>query len=119
LDPAFALRVCELIAGIILTDGDLHPAENELLGRLLRDLKISDGPETVLSPTFTRGQAVQAIRDLPPEVRQEALERLIDAAIIDGKVVPAEQKYLDAVARAMGVRQDDLDERVTQRLLNG
>ena len=119
MDQAIALRVCELIAGIILTDGDLHPAENELLGRLLRELQISDGPETALCPAITRGEAVQAIRDLPPEVRQEALERLIDAAIIDGKVVPAEQKYLDAVARAMGVRQDDLDERVTQRLLRG
>jgi len=119
LEPAHARRVCELISGIILTDGDLHPAENELLVRLLSRFGVSRSVETMISPAIRREEAVRAIKELPAEVREEALDGLIEAAIVDGKVVPDEQRYLDAVARAMGVAQDVLDDRVTQRLLDG
>ena len=116
MDSSYAQRVCELVAGIIFTDGELHAAENRLLARLIKELGLGTTPETVLAPTIAREEAVAAIRDLPAAVREEVLVLLVDAAVVDGKVVPSEQRYLDAVAKAMGVEQHVLDERITERL---
>jgi len=117
LDSVYARRVCELIAGILLTDGEFHPSENDLLVRMFQGFGIPMEREVVLSPTLTGTAAAKAISELPDEVQQAALELLIDAAIADGKVVPTEQQYLEEVAEAMDITKEQLEEKITDRLL--
>lgn len=117
MDPQYARKVCQLVAGIIETDDDRHPAEGSLLRRIMARLGLSAHGDAELVPTLEGSDAAKAIAELPEQVRNQALELLIDAAIVDGKVVPAEQRYLEAVAAAMGANKSELDRRIEQRLL--
>jgi tellurite resistance protein len=108
--------VCELIAGIIATDGELHASENLFLGKLFGKLGLLGGGELVIAPTTSTVEAARAMSELSPEVQQEALALLIDAAVADGKVVPDERRYLEAVGEAAGLSKDELDTRIAERL---
>ncbi|MBI4706024.1 MAG: TerB family tellurite resistance protein [Deltaproteobacteria bacterium] len=117
MDQATGRKICELVAGIIAVDGELHEAENALLVRLLDKTGLPRGDEVVLAPVLDAGEAARTMRQLPPAVRKEAMALLIEAAVVDGKVVPVEQRYLEAVADALGMGQDELEERVADRLM--
>ncbi len=112
-----AKRIWELVAGIIETDGSLHTTELLLLRRLRTKLGLAPAGETKLVATRRGDEAAQAIAELPLNLRQEALELLVEAAVVDGKVVPSEQRYLEAVAAAMGADRPQLLERIAARLL--
>jgi uncharacterized tellurite resistance protein B-like protein len=114
-----AHRVSELIAGVIATDGEIHPSEAKFLRRILVALRQDIDPVAELEPTLKGPAAAEALKDLPEDVRYEAFELLLAAAIVDGKVVPAEQRFLEAVADALGMGHDELEERISDRLLNG
>ncbi len=117
MDEPIARRVCELIAGLLLTDKQFHPAESSFLLRVFTGLGVPADRDAVLTPTISAAEAAESIAELSPEVREATLELLIHAAIIDGKVVPHEQKYLTAVAEAMGIGAEELDARLTKRML--
>jgi uncharacterized tellurite resistance protein B-like protein len=113
-----AHKVCELIAGIIATDGEVHPAESDFLRRILVALRQDIDPVREIEPTIKGPAAADALRELPEDVRHEAFELLLAAAIVDGKVVPAEQEFLQEVAGALGIDDEELEGRLADRLLN-
>lgn len=112
-----AHRVCELIAGVLAVDGEIHPAESDFFGRILVALRQDIDPVDEIEPTLKGADAAKELGALPDDVRNEAFELLLAAAIVDGKVVPKEQRYLQTVAAAMGVSAEELEERLTDRLL--
>jgi hypothetical protein len=119
MDRPTARRVCELVAGIIATDRELHPAELRFLLKTFESFGIASGKEDeAICPTVTSVEAARAMSDLPQEVRAEAMELLIHSAAIDGKVVPAERQFLTAVARAAKVSEDSIDERIAAHLMS-
>jgi uncharacterized tellurite resistance protein B-like protein len=118
MDRPTARRVCELVAGIIATDRELHPAELRFMLKTFEAFGIANGKEDeAICPAVTSVEAAKAISDLPREVRAETMDLLIRSAAIDGKVVPAERKYLAAVARAVDVSEDSIEERIAEQLL--
>jgi uncharacterized tellurite resistance protein B-like protein len=111
-------RVCELVAGIIATDREFHPDELQFLLRTFRTFGIATGADDeAVSPTTTTFEAAKAMSELPLDVREEAMDLLVDTAVCDGKVVPAERAFLFAVARAAGIDEDRIDERIADELL--
>jgi uncharacterized tellurite resistance protein B-like protein len=117
VDPRHARKIGQLVAGIIVTDDELHPAEESLHRRIAARLGLSTHGEGVVEPAPDAADAAALVADLPEEVRAEALELIIDAAIVDGKVVPAEQRYIEEVATAMGIDADTVEEHITNRLI--
>ena len=119
MEPRMARRVCELVAGLTDTDDERDPAETTLLRRIMTRLGLSAHGEGRLVPTLKGAEAAQAMASLPEDVRYEALELLVEAAIVDGKVVPAEQRYLAEVAVALGMPEEQIAKRVADRLRQG
>lgn len=119
MEKDVAHRVCELIAGLLAADGELHPAESDFLRRTLVALRRDIEPVDELHPPLEGPQAAAALQDLPEEVRQEAFELLVAAAVVDGKVVPAEQRFLESVAAGLGVGADQLQARIAEQLMDG
>jgi tellurite resistance protein len=111
-----ARKVCELVAGISETDGEFHLDEGALLRRVMTRLGLSAHGDEPIMPTLKGEDAARAIGALPEAVRFEAFELLIDAAIVDGRVVPAERQYLEAVASALGATPAQLERQLEQRL---
>ena len=100
-----AHKVCELIAGVLAVDGEIHPAESKLFGRLVVALRENIDPVEEIEPTLKGKDAAEELRTMPEDVRAEAFALLLAAAIVDGKVVPKEENYLKAVASALGVSE--------------
>ncbi|MEM9691704.1 MAG: TerB family tellurite resistance protein [Myxococcota bacterium] len=117
MDAATRRRVCELIAGIISSDGHLDPSELVFMLRTFKAFGIATGQEDeAVSPAIAKHDAVASMRALPAEVREETLQLLIQSAAADGKVVPAERAYLSAVAEAAEVPEADLERRIDAAL---
>ena len=111
-------HICELVAGIIASDRELHPAEFKFMMKTFRAFGIATGEETeAVCPSVSTVEASRAMRLLPEEVRREAMDLLIASAVSDGKVTPAEREWLLAVARAAGVSEQMIEETLAERLL--
>jgi len=119
MHPRMARKVCELVAGLTDTDDERDPSETTLLRRIMTRLGLSAHGDSRLIPTLKGAEAARAMAELPEDVRYEALELLIEAAIVDGKVVPAEHRYLAEVARALGMPEQQIEQRVADRLRLG
>jgi uncharacterized tellurite resistance protein B-like protein len=117
MDERTRRRVCELIAGIIATDGHLDVAELQYMLKIFGAFGVASGArDEVVSPATTPTEAAKAMAELPAEVREETLGLLIESAVADGQVVEAERAYLRAVARAAGVDEDLLETLIAESL---
>src|SRR5262245_13770471 len=80
-------HICELVAGIIASDRELHPAELKFMLKTFSAFGIASGNETeAVCPSVSTVEAMRAMRLLPQEVRHEAMDLLIASAVSDGKV---------------------------------
>lgn len=108
--------ICRLIAGIVVTDNDLDPQEEAFVDKMLARFGIPAAERDIIFPIIDSSEAVEAIRELPPEVHAESFELLVQAAAADGKIVPEERAYLKTVAEAMGIDVKRLAELVAKHL---
>jgi uncharacterized tellurite resistance protein B-like protein len=112
VDEIFKRKVCQLIAGIVVADDDLDPAESAFIDRVLGRFGIPAEERDIIFPIVDTEEAVKKVAELPAEAQTETLELLVQAATADGKVVPTERDYLKAVVKAM-----NRDERELARLV--
>jgi uncharacterized tellurite resistance protein B-like protein len=111
-----ARRVCQLVAGIVVTDEDLDPSEEAFVGRMLKKFGMDESEREVIFPLVDGEEAALAIRDLPQDTQQEAFALLIEAAAADGKIAPEERDYLAKVAEAIGIASEEIDKRLNAAL---
>ena len=111
-----AVLLCRLVAGLVVTDDDLDAKEDALLERLLASFGIPSSEREVIFPIIDATEAVQALRDQPASVRDQALALLIEGAAVDGKIADEERKYLLVVADAMGIPHAELEARLAKQL---
>ena len=109
-------RICRLIAGLVVADSELAPEEDAFVDRMLQGFGIPLEERDSIFPILDDKEAAAEIRSLPPEVQQQALTLLVQAAAVDGHVVDEERSYIHAVGNAIGVGKDDLDRRMSEAL---
>lgn len=106
-----------MVMGIIATDRELHPTELAFMLKTFEAFGIAkSGDDEAITPTTRAFEAAKAMGELPEEVREETIELLLETAAVDGKVVEAERKFLHAVARAAGIDEATIDERIVAKL---
>ena len=117
MDESTGRRVCELVMGIIATDHELHPSELQFMLKTFKAFGVATGErDEAISPTTRAFEAAHAMSNLPENVREEAIELLLETAAVDGKIVPAERTFLHAVGRASGIDADQMDDRIADKL---
>lgn len=117
MDELTRRRVCELIAGLIATDENLHPEELRFMLKTFKAFGVASGEEDeAICPTVGAQEAAKAMTALPPEVREETIGLLIESAVADGVIADEERAYLSAVARAAGIAHDDVQGRLDEAL---
>ncbi len=110
-------RVCELVLGLIATDDELHPSEFRFMVKVFASFGVSQtDEEEVIAPTVRAFEAAKAMRELPEEVHDETIELLVAAAAADGKIDEAEREFLRAVAGAIDLSTEAIDERLDKAL---
>src|SRR3954466_7122083 len=98
-------KICRLVAGIVVTDDDLDPREDQFVDRLLQSFGIPIGERDLIFPIVDASEAAAAMRELPPDAKDDAMRLLLDAACADDKIVEEERHYLEVVAEAMGLTE--------------
>lgn len=116
MDDSTGRKICQLVAGIIITDDILHDKEEAFLDRVLARFGIKDGSRDVIFPLVDKDEAVTEIRGLPKQAQDDAFGLLVEAACVDGEVVPEEREYLTAIAGALAISTDDLEKRIASQL---
>jgi uncharacterized tellurite resistance protein B-like protein len=116
MDSTTARHVCRLIAGIVVSDENLSPEEDDFVNRMLERFGIPLEERDVIFPIIYSIDAAEAMKELPTEVRQEAFNLLIEAAALDGSIAPEELAYLEAVGDVVGKPREELSEQIAEAL---
>jgi uncharacterized tellurite resistance protein B-like protein len=116
MDDEMRRKLCQLVAGIVITDEDLDPREEAFVERMLTSFGLDPDSREAIFPLVDAAEAAKAIVGLPSDVQQEALGLLIQAAAADGRVVSEELEYLRVVGNAMGVSAEEIERRVQESL---
>lgn len=116
MDKTIRQKICQLVAGIVISDDVLDEKEEAFVDRMIGAFGLDDGSRDVIFPLVDASEAAREIRLLPAEVQQEAFRLLIEAAAADGEVVPEERAYLASVAEAIGVPPEEVERRLTAQL---
>ena len=116
MDEALSRKICQLIAGIVVSDEDLAPQEDAFVDKMLVRFGIPVEQRDVVFPIVDSEDAAASMKELSPELQQEAFGLLIEAAAADGSIAPEELTYLEAVAEVVGVSRDELSDRLSEAL---
>ena len=116
MDDSMRRKVCQLIAGIVITDEDLDAREEAFVERMLVKFGLDASERDVIYPLVDGEEAAATMKSLTPDIQSEAFQLLVEAAVADGKVVTEEREYLGAVAMALGMAEKEVDRRVAEEL---
>lgn len=116
MDQSLNHQICQLIAGIVVSDDDLDPKESAFIDRMLVRFGIPLEDRDIIFPIIDKDEAAEKMQAMPEDVQQQTLELLVEAATADGQVVPEERAYLDAVAEIVGKDKAALDDLIAQFL---
>ena len=109
-------KICQLVAGIVITDDVLDEKEEAFVDRMIAKFGLSDTNREVIFPLVDGEEAAKEMAGLPKDAQEEAFRLLIEAACADGEIVPEERSYLAAVAEAIGISAEDVDQRLKTQL---
>jgi uncharacterized tellurite resistance protein B-like protein len=115
MDLDTRLKICQLVAGIVIADDILDASEEKFLDRLLQSFGIESGRDAVF-PLVDRDEAAAQMKAMAKEGQDEAMRLLIEAACADGQIAPEERDYLRAVGDAIGLPAHELAHRVADKL---
>lgn len=116
MDEELRKKVCRLVAGIVVADDDLDEKEDAFIDRLMAKFGIPSDQRAELFPIVDAKEASDEIKTLPKPVQDEAFALLLEAAAADGKIVPEERAYIDAVGAALGLEGSAIEERLLNAL---
>lgn len=116
MEPEEQAKVVELIEAVIAADGVVVQEEREFLRSVLKRFGLSQSDRADRVVASDPGRATAMLRTLAPDVQARVMALLVEAAVVDGCVVPEERALLLAAAAALGIEACALEERIARRL---
>lgn len=108
-------QICQLVAGVLVSDDDFADVEKRFLQRIYARLELPPDEWESVQPTPV-GAATAALRQLPVETHTKVAALLVEAVVADGVVEPRERVYLLVAAAAMGIDAVVMEQRLASRL---
>jgi len=115
VDVADRRKICQLVAGILVSDDDFADAERSFLQRIYARFGLPPDEWAEVQPIAV-GAAAATLRELPADTHAKVVALLVEAAIADGVVDARERVYLLVVAAAMGIDAIAMEQRIAKRL---
>lgn len=116
MDVPERAKVRQLIEAVITADGVVSAEEREFLRKVMHRFGMSELDEDQEVATSDPGRATTTLRGLAPDVQSRVMALLVEAAVVDGEVVPEERALLLASAATLGIDACALEERIARRL---
>ena len=111
MEAGLTRRICQLIAGLVVSDGELEKREEAFLMKVFDALELPVDERASIKPISAK-EAAREIADMEASDRETALNLLLKAAWVDDAIEAREHDYLQAIARAMGMDDDELAARL-------
>lgn len=115
MTSADRLKICQLVAGILVSDEHFSEAEQSFLQRVYARCGLPMDEWATVEP-IPVGEASAALRALPEDARVKVAALLVEAAVADGIVDARERVYLLVAAAAMGIDAVVMEQRIARRL---
>lgn len=112
MDSGQTQKICQLIAGLMMTDGELEEREQAFLVKVFDALQLPVDERGQIQPTGSPEEAAREIAGMDESTREAALDLLLKAAWVDDAIAAKEHEYLQAITRAMGMDDDELAARL-------
>ncbi len=109
-------KVVELLEAVITSDGVVADEERAFLRKVVERFGLTERDRDDRVVTSDPGRATSTLRTLAPDVQTRVMALLVEAAVVDGKVVPEERALLLASAASLGIEASALEERIARRL---
>jgi len=117
--PAYvaARTMAEIAALAAVSDGMVVPVELEAICRDLASLpglgelerqRLAAHAEALLDDPPKRKEAISRLAVLPQQVRQRIMHSAVGAILADGRVLPAEVRFLEGLHKTLGLPQEDV-----------
>ncbi|MGE0871103.1 MAG: TerB family tellurite resistance protein [Kofleriaceae bacterium] len=119
MDEPTRKKICQLVAGIIIADDILETKEEAFIDRVIKSFGIDDPSREVIFPLVDHKEAAEQIKELARPAQEEAVRLLIEAACVDGEIVPEERDYLRAIGAALLISEAELARRIERELASG
>ncbi|HEV8245631.1 MAG TPA: TerB family tellurite resistance protein [Polyangiaceae bacterium] len=116
MDQATRQKICQLVAGIVITDDVLDEKEEAFVDRMIASFGLSDTNRDVIFPLVDGAEAAAEMKQMSKEAQDEAFQLLLEAAAADGEIVPEERVYLTTVAQAIGISEEEVERRLAEEL---
>jgi uncharacterized tellurite resistance protein B-like protein len=116
MDVPTAFKVARLVFSVTVRDGKLTDPEVAFMDRVAAKFGIPTGRDSWTMPIADPETAAAELEALPPEVQQEALGLLVEAATVDSEVHDAERRFLETAANAIGWTPAQLEKKIAYKL---
>ena len=112
-----ARTMAEIAALAAVSDGMVVPVELEAICRDLTSLpglgdverqRLAAHAESLLDDPPKRKEAINRLAILPQAVRQRIMHSAVAAILADGRVLPAEVRFLEGLHKTLGLPQEDV-----------
>lgn len=115
MDLATRRKICQLVAGVLVSDDHFADTEKRFLQRIYARFGLPPEECADVQP-IPVGAATAALRELPADAHAKVSALLVEAAIADGVIDPRERVYLLVAAAAMGLDAVEMEQRLAKRL---
>lgn len=92
---------CHLLAEVLAADGMMTEVERELLEQEMAQLELAEADRDRVRHFEGAAGAVELVATLPEAERQALVDHLVEAALADGKLTPAETAVVKRIGAAL------------------
>ena len=110
MDTDDKLAICRVVAQAILADGALTDAEHHMLDRLMDSYGLTEEQRRDVTRRNVDDDPVELVAGVAEEAKQELITELARAVTADGEVAPAENRTIKAVAAALGISSEQVEQ---------
>lgn len=97
------VATCLLISKVLVADGMMAAPEKAFLGRVMAGLELDEAERRRVLDLDGLDEADDVVAALPADRRQQIVDQLVEAALVDGKLSPHEMDVVQQLSRKLGV----------------
>ena len=92
-----------VVAKMLAADGMMAPAEKQFLARLMSELGLEEAECAQVHDLEGLDEADAVVASMPEDDRRALVDRVVEAALVDGKLSPHETAAVAALTEALGL----------------
>ena len=104
------IKICKIVAGAILADGQVTDAEHEFINTLMKKYNLTSEEQKEVLARNLDDDPAEIVKGIDSfESKNELIVELVMAVAADNELAPSERALINKVADSIGVSMADMD----------